>query len=66
MIEYLRIEEGRLNVAQLSNTPKLTFKEKLLTFVCSVCYLRKGKEPELQKKTNDEKELNAEEFLGRQ
>lgn len=66
MIEYLRIEESRLNVAQLSNTPKLTFKEKLLTFVCSVCYLRKGKEPELQKKTNDEKELNAEEFLGRQ
>lgn len=66
MIEYLRIEEGKLNAASIRNAPKLTFKEKLLTFICSVCYLRKGKEPELQKKASDEKELNAEEFLGRQ
>ena len=63
MIEYLRIEEDKLNAAKLNNAKKLTIKEKLKIFLCSI-WKKKNNQVKNINKENDQ--FKVDELLGRQ
>ena len=63
MIEYLRIEEDKLNAAKLNNAKKLTIKEKLKIFLCS---MRKKKNNQVKNINKENDQFKVDELLGRQ